>query len=234
MLEVQDLEVRYGRIRAVVDVSLRVDKGEIVGLMGPNGAGKSSVIKSIIGLVRPTRGRISFMNKDIQDLATEDIIVAGIAMAPEGRELFPYLTVEENLLMGAIGSRSWKAREDRLEFAYSIFPRLKERKKQIAKSLSGGEQQMLTIARALMSDPKLLLVDEPSLGLSPKVTSLVFKLLKSIREEGITILLADQNARRILDTCDRAYLIENGRIVKEGRTEDLKEDKTIKEVYLGL
>lgn len=234
MLEVHDVEVRYGRIRAVTGVSLEVDRGEIVGLMGPNGAGKSSILKSIIGLVRPTKGRISFMGKDIQGLPTEDIIATGIAMSPEGRELFPYLTVEENLLMGAIGAQSWKKREDRLEFVYSIFPRLKEREKQLAKSLSGGEQQMLTIARALMSDPELLLVDEPSLGLAPKVTSYVFNFLKSIREEGVTILLADQNARRILDTCDRAYLIENGSIIKEGRTEDLKEDKTIREVYLGL
>lgn len=235
MLRVEGLEVWYGKILAVRDVSITVEEGEIVGLIGPNGAGKSTILNSIIGVVKPKKGEIKMNGEPLERLKTHEIISRGVSIAPEGRRLFPYLTVEENLLMGAIGKEAWKRRKETLEFVYSIFPRLRERRMQLARTLSGGEQQMLTIARALMSSPRLLLVDEPSLGLAPKIVLEVYKLLKSLRDEkGITILLGDQNARRVLEISDRAYVIENGMIVMEDISERLAENKRVREVYLGL
>jgi branched-chain amino acid transport system ATP-binding protein len=235
MLRVDDLEVWYGKIMAVTEISLSVEDGEIVGLIGPNGAGKTTILNSIIGVVKPKKGRVTMNGDSLENLPTHEIIRKGISIAPEGRRLFPYLTVEENLLMGAIGKEAWKRRSEMLEFVYNLFPRLNERRMQLGGTLSGGEQQMLTIARALMSAPKLLLVDEPSLGLAPKIVLEVYRSLKSLRDEsGITILLSDQNARRVLEISDRAYIIENGRIVMEGESEKLAADKKVREVYLGL
>ncbi len=235
MIKVEDLEVWYGKILAVSGVSIEVKKGEIVGLIGPNGAGKSTIVNSIIGVVKPKKGKIEMNGERLENLPTHEIIKRGVTIAPEGRKLFPFLTVEENLMIGAINGEAWKKRKDVLEMIYSRFPRLKERKAQLAGTLSGGEQQMLTIARALMSSPKLLLVDEPSLGLAPKIALEVYKLLKSLRDEsGITILLADQNARRVLEISDRAYIVENGRIVIQGVSEELLGDKNVRRVYLGL
>jgi len=233
-MKVSDVEVWYGKVRAVSDISLEVNKGEIVGLVGPNGAGKTTILKAIIGVVRVAKGEIIFENERLNDFETHEIIKKGIAIAPEGRQLFPFLTVEENLLMGAINGEAWGKRFETIKFVYSLFPRLSERRNQLAVTLSGGEQQMLTIARALMAKPKLLLVDEPSLGLAPKIALEIYKLLEKLRNEGITILLSDQNARRVFEISDRAYVVENGRIVMQGKSSELKEDERIRRVYLGL
>ncbi|MEM0302562.1 MAG: ABC transporter ATP-binding protein [Archaeoglobaceae archaeon] len=234
-MSVEDLQVWYGKILAVDGISIKVEKREIVGLIGPNGAGKSTIMNSIIGAVRPKKGKITLNGENIMNLPTYEIIKKGVTIAPEGRKLFPYLTVEENLLMGAINGEAWKKRKSSLEFIYSKFPRLKERRMQMAGTLSGGEQQMLTIARALMSSPKLLLIDEPSLGLAPKISMEVYRLIKSLRDENkITILLSDQNARRVLQISDRAYIIENGKIRMEGASEELAKNEEVRRVYLGL
>jgi len=233
-MRLNDVEVWYGKIRAVSGISLDVRKGEIVGLIGPNGAGKTTILNAIIGVVRATKGEIIFENDRLNDLETHEIIKRGIAIAPEGRQLFPFLTVEENLLMGAINGDAWNKRSETLKFIYSLFPRLSERRAQLAGTLSGGEQQMLTIARALMTRPKLLLVDEPSLGLAPKVALEIYRLLERLRKEGLTILLSDQNAKRVFEISDRTYVVENGRIVMEGKSSELKEDERIRRVYLGL
>ncbi|MCS7143995.1 MAG: ABC transporter ATP-binding protein [Archaeoglobaceae archaeon] len=235
MMSVEDLEVWYGKILAVDGISIKVENGEIVGLIGPNGAGKSTIMNSIIGAVRPKKGKITLNGDNLMNLPTYEIIKKGVTIAPEGRKIFPYLTVEENLLMGAINGEAWKKRKSSLEFIYSKFPRLKERRMQLAGTLSGGEQQMLTIARALMASPKLLLIDEPSLGLAPKISLEVYKLIKSLRDENkITILLSDQNAKRVLQISDRAYIIENGRIRMSGSSEELAKNENVRRVYLGL
>jgi branched-chain amino acid transport system ATP-binding protein len=235
MMSVEDLEVWYGKILAVDGITIKVEKGEIVGLIGPNGAGKSTILNSIIGMIKPKKGKITLNGESLMNLPTYEIIKKGITIAPEGRRLFPFLTVEENLLMGAINGEAWKKRKSSLEFIYSKFPKLKERRMQLAGTLSGGEQQMLTIARALMASPKLLLIDEPSLGLAPNISLEVYKLIKSLRDENkITILLSDQNARRVLQISDRAYIIENGRIRMEGESERLAKNEEVRRVYLGL
>ncbi|MDH5815208.1 MAG: ABC transporter ATP-binding protein [Candidatus Nezhaarchaeota archaeon] len=235
MLMVENIEVWYGKVKALWDVSLEVREGEIVGLIGPNGAGKTTTLNTIMGITKPRSGKITLNGERIDDKETHEIIKKGLFIVPEGRQLFPFLTVEENLLLGTIHGESWRRRHEALDFVYTLFPRLKERRKQLAGTLSGGEQQMLTIARGLMSRPRLLLIDEPSLGLAPRVVVDLYKVIRSLRDEHkITILIADQNAHRVFDICDRAYVIENGRIVMEGTPEKLKSDKRIKEVYLGL
>ena len=235
MLTVEKLEVWYGKVKALWGVSLEVRKGEIVGLIGPNGAGKSTTLNTIMGIVKPKAGRISLDGERIDGKETHEIIKKGLFIVPEGRGIFPFLTVEENLLLGAIHGEAWRKRHESLEFVYKLFPWMRERRRQFAGTLSGGEQQAVTIARSLMSRPNLLLIDEPSLGLAPKLVLEVYKTIKSLRDEyKITILIADQNAHRVLDMCDRAYVIENGRIVMEGTSEELKRDKRIREVYLGL
>jgi len=235
VLAVEKLEVWYGKVKALWDVSLEVRKGEIVGLIGPNGAGKSTTLNTIMGIVKPKAGRILLDGERIDGKETHEIIKRGLFLVPEGRGIFPFLTVEENLLLGAIHGEAWRKRHESLEFVYKLFPWMRERRRQFAGTLSGGEQQMVTIARSLMSRPNLLLIDEPSLGLAPKLTLGVYKTIKSLRDEyKITVLIADQNAHRVLDICDRAYVIENGRTVMEGTSEELKRDKRIREVYLGL
>ncbi len=235
MLVVENLEVWYGKVKALWGVSLEVRKGEVVGLIGPNGAGKTTTLNTIMGVVKPKGGKILLDGERIDNKETHEIIKKGLFMVPEGRGLFPFLTVEENLLVGAIHGRAWRERHQSLSFVYQLFPWMKERRKQLAGTLSGGEQQMLTIARGLMSKPNLLLIDEPSLGLAPKIVSEVYKAIRSLRDHyKITILIADQNAHRVLDICDRAYVIENGRTVMEGPPEELKKDRKIREVYLGL
>jgi len=233
MIEVKDLYLSYGKLKALWGVNINVKKGEIVGLIGPNGAGKSSVINTIIGFIRPEKGQILFEGRDITNASINQRIRAGISVVPEGRRIFPYLTVEENLLMGAV-SGNWEKRRESLEYVYSLFPQLKERRSLFASQLSGGEQQMLVIARALMSRPKLLLIDEPTLGLAPRIVYDVYTLIKSLREEGITILVADQNAEMVLKTADRTYVIENGRIVLEGPSEILMTNAQVVMSYLGV
>ncbi len=235
MLVVEDLEVWYGKVKALWGVSLTVQRGEVVGLIGPNGAGKTTTLNAIMGIVKPKGGRILLDGERIDGKETHEIIKKGLFIVPEGRGLFPFLTVEENLLLGAIHGEAWRKRHESLKFIYELFPWMKERRKQLAGTLSGGEQQMLTIARSLMSKPNLLLIDEPSLGLAPKIVSELYRTIRSLRDYyKITILIADQNAHRVLDICDRAYVIENGRIVMEGSPGELRKDKRIREVYLGL
>lgn len=235
MLTVENVEVWYGKIKALWDVSLEVHKGEIVGLIGPNGAGKTTTLNTLMGILTPRSGRILFNGERIDGRETHEIIKRGLFIVPEGRRIFPFLTVEENLLLGSIHGESWKRRRESLDFVYTVFPRLKERRRQLAGTLSGGEQQMLTIARALMSRPSLLLIDEPSLGLAPRIVIELYRIIRSLRDRyDTTILVADQNAHMVLSICDRAYVIENGRIVMEGTPEELKKNERIREAYLGI
>ncbi len=234
MLEIINLELSYGKLKALWGVTLQIDKGEIVGLIGPNGAGKSSVINSIIGFAHPERGRIVLEGRDITSMSINARIKLGMSVVPEGRKIFPYLTVEENLLMGAV-TGNWNKRKEALDIVYNLFPRLKERRRQFAMQLSGGEQQMLVIARALISRPKIILIDEPTLGLAPKLVDQVYDIIRRIRdEEKITVFVADQNAEMVLKTADRAYVIENGRIVMEGPSVKLVNNPHIVSTYLGI
>jgi len=234
MLEVSNLDVFYGKSQALRDVSLRVDEGEIVALVGTNGAGKTTLLNTISGLLRPASGSVEFLGKRIERLAPHKIMKLGICQIPEGRKLFTDMTVGENLEMGAYSPKAWKRRKETLEQVYRVFPVLKERRKQSAKKLSGGEGQMVAIGRGLMSTPKLCMFDEPSYGLAPKLFSEVLEVIKGLREQGITVFLVEQNVRQTLETADRAYVLENGRIALEGKGKDLLQDEQVKKAYLGL
>ncbi|HEX7363910.1 MAG TPA: ABC transporter ATP-binding protein [Dehalococcoidia bacterium] len=234
MLEVSNLNVFYGKSQALRDVSLRVNEREIVALVGTNGAGKTTLLNTISGLLRPTSGSVEFVGKRIDRLAPHKIMRLGICQIPEGRKLFSDMTVGENLEMGAYSSQAWKRRKETLEQVYQIFPVLKERRKQSAKKLSGGERQMVAIGRGLMSSPRLCMIDEPSYGLAPKLFSEVLEVINRLREQGITILLNEQNVRNTLETADRAYVLENGHIVLEGKGRDLLQNDLVKKAYLGL
>ena len=234
MLEVDAIEVRYGNIVALSEVSFRVTEGEIVTLIGANGAGKSTSLRSVSGLLPLSAGSIRFEGESIDRMAPEDIVRRGIAHSPEGRRVFPGLTVAENLELGAT---PWRKRGDAIdadiERVYALFPRLKERHKQLAWSMSGGEQQMLAVGRALMGRPRLLLLDEPSLGLAPIIVEQLFEKIASINQLGVTILLVEQNAAMALSVATRAYLIENGRIVLADTTEKMRNHPRVREAYLG-
>jgi len=234
MLEVSNLDVFYGKSQALRDVSLRVDEGEIVALVGANGAGKTTLLNTVSGLLRPASGSVEFLGKRIDRLAPHKIVNLGICQIPEGRKLFSDMTVGENLEMGAYSSEAWKRRKETLEQVYKIFPVLEERRRQSAKKLSGGEGQMVAIGRGLMSSPRLCMFDEPSYGLAPKLFSEVLGAIKHLREQGITIFLVEQNVRQTLETADRAYVLENGRIALEGKGKDLLQDELVKKAYLGL
>jgi branched-chain amino acid transport system ATP-binding protein len=234
MLEVSNLDVFYGKSQALRGVSLKVNEGEIVALVGANGAGKTTMLNTISGLLRPTSGSVEFLGKRIDRLAPHKIMQLGICQIPEGRKLFSDMTVGENLEMGAYTSAAWKRRKETLEQVYQVFPALKERRKQSAKKLSGGERQMVAIGRGLMSSPRLCMFDEPSYGLAPKLFSDVLEAVKRLREQGITIFLVEQNVRYTLETADRAYVLENGRIVLEGKGKDLLQSELVKKAYLGL
>ena len=234
MLEINNISAFYGKIQILWDVSLRVNQGEIVALIGANGAGKSTLIRTVTGLLRSTSGSMTFMDKRIDRLAPHAITELGISHIPEGRKLFTEMSVHENLEMGAYPKSAWKIKKDTLEQVFQIFPRLKERKRQLARTLSGGEQQMLAMGRGLMSKPKLCIIDEPSNGLAPLVVIEVFQIIKSLREQGITILLIEQNVRHTLELADRAYVLENGRIVMEGDCATCLASEHIKKAYLGL
>ena len=231
LLTIKDLSVAYGGIQAVRGISFDVSEGEVVTLIGANGAGKSSTLRSIVGLVKPSGGSVLFQDKELSGLTTENIVKNGITLVPEGRRVFVNLTVYENLKMGAY------MRKDNLEsdlnWVYDLFPRLKERNWQSAGTLSGGEQQMLAIARALMSRPKLIMMDEPSLGLAPLVVQGVFDIIREINRQGVTILLVEQNANMALKAADRAYVMETGQITMSGSGQDLLENEEIREAYLG-
>lgn len=234
MLVVTELNVGYGEIQVLWDISFNVNRGEVVAILGPNGAGKTTTLKTIAGLLKPIRGSIIFQGSHIEGLPPYKIVDMGIALVPEGRRLFPYMTVYENLELGAYTKRATEKFHDTLEWIYSLFPILKERKDQLAGTLSGGEQQMLAIARALMSRPTLLMMDEPSLGLAPKVVADVFKTIKNLNEEGVTILLVEQNVKKALEVSHRAYVIEGGRIVLSGGSDKLMADERVKRTYLGI
>lgn len=233
LLEIKDLNTFYGNVHALKGVSLNVDKGEIVTLIGSNGAGKSTLINTLIGSVRPRSGSIKFKDAEMTNASSSKIVNAGISISPEGREVFPTLTVKENLRMGAYIVKDKKIIDEGYERVYELFPRLKERDFQLAGTLSGGEQQMLAIGRALMNRPELLLLDEPSLGLAPNIVLQIFDLIKSINEQGTTILLVEQNANMALATAHRAYVLENGRVSMEGPSADIANDPRVKKAYLG-
>lgn len=231
ILEIKDLNVRFGGIQAVNDISMEVKKGKIVTLIGANGAGKSTILRSVSGIVKPEHGEILFEGENILGLSPDKIVAKGITLVPEGRRVFPNLTVLENLKMGAYLRKD--NYEDDLKYVYSLFPRLEERHWQSAGTLSGGEQQMLAVGRALMSRPKLIMMDEPSLGLAPLVVKDIFGIIRTINENGITVLLIEQNANMALKTCDYGYVIETGNITMQGDGETLLNDEGVKEAYLG-
>jgi branched-chain amino acid transport system ATP-binding protein len=233
MLTLENISVGYGAIRALKGVSMRVEQGEVVTLIGANGAGKTTTLRTITGLLEPAEGRILFEGQEISGKPTHQLVARGISMSPEGRGVFANLTVRENLHMGAYLKKNKAQIAEDLERGYRMFPRLKERESQKAGTLSGGEQQMLAMARALMSRPRLLLLDEPSLGLAPLVVHTIFEAIDEIRGEGTTILLVEQNAHAALKHSDRAYVLETGRIVMEGPSKELAADPRIKEAYLG-
>ena len=234
LLEVKDLKVSYGKIEAIKGISLNVNKGEIVTLVGANGAGKTTLLKTISGILKPSAGVINFEDKDIQSIAPHNRVLEGLCQAPEGRGIFPGMTVLENLEMGKYSRPDWKneLKED-LDRIYTLFPRLKERQSQAGGTLSGGEQQMLSIGRALMSRPRLLLLDEPSMGLAPMFIQQIFNIIREIQTQGVSILLVEQNAAQALSCANRAYILETGNIVKEGAGKDLLNDDAIKKAYLG-
>ena len=233
LLEVEDLHVRYGAIQALRGVSLHVDEGEIIGLIGVNGAGKSTTMLSILGVVRPTRGTISFQGEQLVGQSPEAIIRKGVAPVMEGRRVFPSLTVEENLRLGAAIRADRDQIQADIERWCRFFPILGERLAQPAGNLSGGQQQMLAVARALMSNPKLLLMDEPSLGLAPKLVAEIFKLIVQLRDLGVTILLVEQNVRMTLDIVNRAYLLNTGRVEFSGTPAEIRQQADIERAYLG-
>jgi branched-chain amino acid transport system ATP-binding protein len=234
MLELKNVNAFYGKIQALWDVSLRIDKAEIVALVGANGAGKSTVLKTISGMVHLTSGSVKFLGDRVDDLPPHSIVELGLSHIPEGRRLFTEMTVQENLELGAYPYSAWKLRKETAERIYKVFPILKERARQLARTLSGGEQQMLAMGRGLMSSPKLCMFDEPSYGLAPRMLAEVFQIIKTLREQGITILLVEQNVPRTLEIADRAYVLENGRIVMEGECRNLLKDDYIRKAYLGL
>ena len=231
ILKIEDLQVNYGGIEAVKGISFEVQEGQIVTLIGSNGAGKSSTLRTISGLVKPSGGKIMFAGEDITGKDPTQIVTQGVTLVPEGRRIFPDMTVLENLKIGAY-LRKDDLSED-LEWVYSLFPRLKERSWQAGGTLSGGEQQMLAVGRALMSRPKLLMMDEPSLGLAPLVVQGIFDIIRTINQQGVTVLLIEQNANMALKLADRAYVLETGLITKAGTGAELLADESIKEAYLG-
>ena len=234
MLDVKDINVLYGDVQVLWDVSFKVSEGEIVTVIGANGSGKSTILKTISGILRPTDGRINFRGESIEKAPPERIVELGIVQVPEARRLFPYLTVLENLEMGSYNKEAKKHREESLHIVYEIFPALQERESQLATTLSGGEQQMLAVARGLMARPKLLMLDEPSLGLAPMLVEKTFETIKRINKQGISILLVEQNVYHAVNLANRGYVIENGHIVLEAGREELLSNEHVKRSYLGM
>ena len=233
MLSVNNLQVHYGMIQAIKDVSFEVNEGEVIALIGANGAGKTTILHTVSGLLQPTKGSIIFEGQDISKVPAHKIVSLGMAHVPEGRRVFAQLTVLENLKLGAYTRKDKNEMEETLKMIYKRFPRLEERKNQIAGTLSGGEQQMLAMGRALMSHPKIILMDEPSMGLSPIFVEEVFKIIRDISAEGVTVLLVEQNAKKALNIADRAYVLETGNIILQGDAKKLMNDESVKKAYLG-
>jgi branched-chain amino acid transport system ATP-binding protein len=234
MLTVKNVSASYGMIQILRDISFQVKEKEIVSIIGPNGAGKTTLVKTIIGLLQPKNGEISFKGENIEKLPPYERVKKGLILIPEGREIFPRMTVEENLKLGAYTNNDKSTVKENKEKVYQIFPVLKKKEKALAQTLSGGEQQMLVICRSLMSNPKLLILDEPSLGLAPIIVEKVLDTVRKINEEGVTILLVEQNIRDSLDIADRGYVLEQGKIILEGKSKELLSNNHIKEVYMGL
>lgn len=234
MLAVNNINAFYGRVQALWDVSLRINEGEIVALLGANGAGKTTLLNIIFNLLRPASGAVEFLGTRIDSLAPHHIVKLGISYVPEGGRLFREMTVSENLEMGAYADEAWSQKEEMLSQVYNMFPRLKERQRQLVGSLSGGEHQMVAIGRGLMSRPKLCVFDEPSYGLAPLLVKEILRIIQGLRDQGISILLIEQNVRQTLEIADRAYVLENGRIVSEGKSRELLQNDHIKKAYLGL
>lgn len=233
MLQVTDLKVNYGVIQAIKGVSFEVNEGEIIALIGANGAGKTTILHTVTGLIAPKSGKIEFEGKDITKMPAHKIVTLGMAHVPEGRRVFADLSVYENLLMGAFTRKDKDEISQTLEMVYKRFPRLKERKNQVAGTLSGGEQQMLAMGRALMSHPKIILMDEPSMGLSPILVEEIFHIIRDISAGGTTVLLVEQNAKKALSIADRAYVLETGNIVLSGDAKEMMNNESIKKAYLG-
>jgi len=234
LLELEGVSVHYGRIQALRDISFTVEEGEVVALIGANGAGKTTTMRTISGLLNCTEGRITFAGQDITKMKAHIRVVHGISQAPEGRGIFPGMTVMENLDMGTFGRKDRSGVAKDLDRVFDLFPRLKEREKQFGGTMSGGEQQMLAIGRALMSNPKLLLLDEPSMGLAPQFIRQIFKIIKEINNQGTTVLMVEQNANQALAGAHRAFVLETGEITRSGTGKELLEDPSVKEAYLGV
>ncbi len=234
LLEIRDIDVFYGDVQVVFDLSLTVEEGEVVSIIGGNGAGKSTLLKTISGLMNPAGGRILFEGNPIHALAPEAVVERGIVQVPEGRRLFTLMSVQDNLIVGAYNPRAGRSREKTLEEVYTLFPRLKERTAQMAMTLSGGEQQMVAIGRGLMAKPKLLMLDEPSLGLAPILIKSIFETIRHIAEQGTTVLLVEQDVKHSLSLSNRGYVLEHGRAVMEGAGRELLENPHVKTAYLGL
>ena len=233
MLEIKDLEVYYGMIQAIKGISFEVNEGEVIALIGANGAGKTTILHTISGLIAPKKGSITFEGQEITKIPAHKIVENGLAQVPEGRRVFPSLSVLQNLKLGAYTRKDKKEIDDTLKMIYERFPRLEERKNQPAGTLSGGEQQMLAMGRALMSKPRIILMDEPSMGLSPIFVNEIFDIIKQVSASGTTVLLVEQNAKKALSIADRGYVLETGKIVKEGKASELLNDEAVKKAYLG-
>lgn len=234
MLQVSNLQAGYGNVQVLRDVTFQVGKGELVSILGANGAGKTTALRAISRLIVPWTGTIRFQGRDLHQFSADEIVHLGLIHIPEGRRLFANLTVLENLELGAFTKSARKKMKENLELCFELFPVLKERTKQFVGSMSGGQQQMVAIARGLMSDPKLLILDEPSIGLSPLLTEQVFDIIKQIKSRGVTVLLVEQNVQQALSFSDRGYVLENGEIVLEGSTNELLNDQNLKKAYLGV
>ncbi len=233
MLKVENIQVYYGMINAIKGVSFEVNEGEVIALIGANGAGKTTILHTITGLIAPKSGHIYLEDKELTKIPAHKIVYLGMAHVPEGRRVFQQLTVMDNLRLGAFSVNDKKKVEENLQYVFSHFPRLEERKNQIAGTLSGGEQQMLAMGRALMSNPKIILMDEPSMGLSPLLVNEIFKIIGEVSKDGTTVLLVEQNAKKALSIADRAYVLETGNIVMEGKASELMSDPRIRAAYLG-
>ncbi|MBU0464671.1 MAG: ABC transporter ATP-binding protein [Proteobacteria bacterium] len=233
-LEINGIDAFYGDVQVIFDLSLNINEGEVVSIIGGNGAGKSTLLKTISGLMHPTKGSISFNGDCIENFQPEDIVGRGIVQVPEGRRLFSLMTIKDNLIVGAYNKRADKHKDETLKQVYAMLPRLKERQAQIAMTLSGGEQQMVAIGRGLMARPKLLMLDEPSLGLAPVLIKSIFETIRKIADQGTTVLLVEQDVNHSLSLSDRGYVLEHGRIAMEGPAKELLNDPHVKEAYLGI
>jgi branched-chain amino acid transport system ATP-binding protein len=234
MLEISNLSAAYGLVQILHDVNFKVEEGEIVSIIGPNGAGKTTLVKTIMGIMHPKTGSVKFKGESIEKMPTYEIVKKGLTMIPEGREIFPRMTVDENLQLGAYNITDKTKIKETKEKTFNIFPVLKKKEKTMAQTLSGGEQQMLVICRSLMSNPQLLILDEPSLGLAPIMVEKVLDTVRTINEEGVTVLLVEQNIHDSLNVANRGYVLEEGKIILEGKSRELLSNSHIKEVYLGL